>query len=70
MGFKVTGVQKMWFMSILKFWWKKKYLKRKMIITWSKITFLGSGGKDHVEESERNVIMTTLRAKGRKKLEN
>ena len=39
-----------------------------MIITWSKINFLGSGGKENVEESVRNVIMTTLRAKGGKKL--
>ena len=39
-----------------------------MIITWSKINFLGSGGKENVEESVRNVIMTTLSAKGAKKL--
>ena len=39
-----------------------------MIITWSKINFLGSGGKENVEESVRNVILTTLRPKGAKKV--
>ena len=39
-----------------------------MVITWSKINFLGSGGKQNVEESVRIVIMTTLRVKGGKKV--
>ena len=39
-----------------------------MIITWTKINFLGSGGKENVEESVRNVIITTLRAKEAKKV--
>ena len=39
-----------------------------MSITWSKINFLGSGGRENVEGSVRNVILTTLRAKGAKKL--
>ena len=38
-----------------------------MIRTWSRINFLGSGGKENVEESVRNVIMTTLGLKGAKK---
>ena len=68
MGFRVTGVQKRRVMSILWFWWKKLKLERKMITTWSKIKFLGSGGNENVEESVRNVILTTLGAKGAKQV--
>ena len=39
-----------------------------MIITWSKINFLGSGGKENVEEGVRNVILTSLGPKGAKKV--
>ena len=39
-----------------------------MIITWSKINFLGSGEKQNVEDSVRNVIMTTLKLKRAKKV--
>ena len=39
-----------------------------MVITWSKINCLGLGWKENVEGSERNVIMTTLGAKGAKKV--
>ena len=67
MGFRVIGVQKKGVMSILKFWWKNLWLKRKMIITWSKINFLGSGGKVNVEKSVRNVIIISLWLKGGKK---
>ena len=39
-----------------------------MSITWAKINFLASGGKENVEESVRNVIMTTLGPKEAKKV--
>ena len=39
-----------------------------MVITGSKIDFLGSGGKENVEQSWRNVKITTLRSETGKKL--
>ena len=39
-----------------------------MVITGSKIDFLGSGGKQNVEKSVKNLIIITLGLKGAKKV--
>ena len=41
-----------------------------MVITGSKIDFLGSGGREKVEQSWRNAKLTTLRSDTGKKLGN
>ena len=68
MGPGPTRHEKRWVVSILEFGGNNLKLKRKIIITWSKVKFLGSGGKENVEKGVMNPILTTLRAKGGKKL--